>query len=1240
MAFDHGHALVIGVGEYTHHPQANVSMAAEDARQVAQVLADEGLCGYPPEQVALLKNEDANRDAVRKALANLSNVGEDDTVLLFFSGHGALGDDGSYYLTTCDSQFAGGRVVNGTGISEGELLQYLYAVPARKMILLIHACFSGELSPSFSPEEPPEVESAGLPNSAADAILGSGEGRIIITSSRHSQKSWAKWGEPTSFFGRALVDGLRGEGWVANNAGYIGAFGLYEYVYETVKEAAEEIDQQQEPVLTVLQGVGPFPLALYRGASAEPQAFDAGEALPEELPVRRITKKASKRTFEKRVIHTGGGAYVEGNVNTGGGDFVGRDKNILQANNINGIAVVGDGNVINTSPDPEEIAKRQREKARRAYLTELRATCNALPLAAMGEDEGMSADITLDHIYIALDTTTRIKKEKQEKTKKKRASEEPEIAMPGEEDVRTISAQEAAAGTQRLVLLGDPGAGKSTFVHYLAAWLAAAGLGEAVKPIGIDPSLTPILITLRYLAPRLNDPDYEKQPADWQKKYLLDALDEQIRAELGLLGGKALQYADGLLEDLSGGHCLLVLDGLDEVPNDLRERVHQAVTVVIQRYRVERIIITCRIRSYTGPAAFAGFDEYRLAPFDEKKIRGFAQAWYNTQWNLKKIPGKEQADQRAGDLAQATLALEELASNPMLLTSMAIIHQRDIGLPDQRVKLYDLVVEVLARRWQKHKTGEQSPSKALEEILKDSRRLREILERLGYEAHLASASQERRDQTGNLLRTRALEILEKRAYLGGPGLASEFLDYVDQRAGLLAGYGGELDRPTAYGFPHRSLQEYLAGCYLVSRRDLFNTLSQHAQEGEGWDLAVELGLEELYYNRRSDHLLLDLAYNISARCKAGNAHQQRMLLWSGQAAALVGATTIREDRDGPGGGEDYLTCIRGQLVEVMAGQLPSIERCEAGNILAKLGDHRPEVMTVEGMRFCFVPAGPFQMGEGKQAHTVDLPGFWSGQFPVTNVQFDAFVEAGGYAKEAYWQAARQAGCWKDGFFKGGFDDEGRAGRYPIRGMFGLPNHPVVGVTWYEALAFTQWLNEFAHQGGWLEANRKISLPSEAEWEKAARGGQHVPKLDAAHPYPSLPLTGGLPALTDLCLIENPLKHRAFPWGEDFDPNKANTDESGVGATSAVGCYPAGSSPYGIQEMSGNVWEWMRSAYKDYPYNPSDGRENHDEGASRVLRGGSWYSDGGFARCAARYRDLPYNRYYYIGFRVVVLPSSL
>ena len=139
------------------------------------------------------------------------------------------------------------------------------------------------------------------------------------------------------------------------------------------------------------------------------------------------------------------------------------------------------------------------------------------------------------------------------------------------------------------------------------------------------------------------------------------------------------------------------------------------------------------------------------------------------------------------------------------------------------------------------------------------------------------------------------------------------------------------------------------------------------------------------------------------------------------------------------------------------------------------------------------------------------------------------------------------------------------------------------------------------------------MPTEAEWEKAARG------------------TEG----------------QIFPWDDEADPSKANYDETGIGMTNSVGAFPGGASPYGCEEMSGNVWEWTSSLWgKDfvkpdfkYPYDPQDGREDQSAGSEvfRVLRGGSFYFDERGVRCAFRLRLDPVSFNDFVGFRVVVAP---
>jgi formylglycine-generating enzyme required for sulfatase activity len=256
--------------------------------------------------------------------------------------------------------------------------------------------------------------------------------------------------------------------------------------------------------------------------------------------------------------------------------------------------------------------------------------------------------------------------------------------------------------------------------------------------------------------------------------------------------------------------------------------------------------------------------------------------------------------------------------------------------------------------------------------------------------------------------------------------------------------------------------------------------------------------------------------------------------------------------------------------------------------LAVLGDPRPGVgLRPDGLpdiAWCEVPAGSFLMGDEREPNETISQPYRISRYPVTNAQFGAFVAAGGYTEQRYWREAREAGVWQDGEVEGRWDDQPREAPYDYGEPFNLRNHPVVGVTWYEALAFCRWLTEQLREVGDLDTGTEIALPNEPQWEKAARGADG----------------------------------RTYPWGEEADPDRANYGDTGIGTTSAVGCFPDGTSPYGVEDLSGNVWEWV--------------------GDGRVLRGGAFNNHGSLVRCASRYDwHTPYYRSRHFGFRVVASP---
>jgi formylglycine-generating enzyme required for sulfatase activity len=221
---------------------------------------------------------------------------------------------------------------------------------------------------------------------------------------------------------------------------------------------------------------------------------------------------------------------------------------------------------------------------------------------------------------------------------------------------------------------------------------------------------------------------------------------------------------------------------------------------------------------------------------------------------------------------------------------------------------------------------------------------------------------------------------------------------------------------------------------------------------------------------------------------------------------------------------------------------------------------------------------------------VTLEEYAIARYPVTNAEFERFIQDGGYQTRDYWTDAGWKQKESDGWSQP---------RYWEDKKWNDPSQPVVGVSWYEALAYCRWLS--------AKSGREYRLPSEAQWEKAARG------------------TDG----------------RRYPWGDDWDPDRCNNKENGPGRTTPVGQYPEGDSPYGVGEMVGQVWEWCSSKYAPYRYEPDDGREDLEGDDSRILRGGSWYnsSPAGKCRCGSRYRRGPRGRSDDRGFRCIRTSSS-
>lgn len=296
MTFSQGRALLIGVDLYKHRQGHNVPQTANDIGALAEVLQDPQYCGYPTEQIQVLTGEQATREQILAGFQKLAGEAEEtDTVIIFYAGHGFFSLDSKYCLSCYDSTFEAGHIKPDQALPEAELVEALRYIKSQRLLLLVNACHSGKVSPSLGAETASDdLQSQSLPMGLANALLSAGAGRAIITACRGGQKAYYDEDAELTYFGEELINGFKGEGPSSNN-GYIGLFDLYAYLYHSVTGR----NQKQEPELTILKGVGPFPLALYRGAK-QPGAFEPeSEAILDQTAVRRVNPAYSQSLVKR-----------------------------------------------------------------------------------------------------------------------------------------------------------------------------------------------------------------------------------------------------------------------------------------------------------------------------------------------------------------------------------------------------------------------------------------------------------------------------------------------------------------------------------------------------------------------------------------------------------------------------------------------------------------------------------------------------------------------------------------------------------------------------------------------------------------------------------------------------------------------------------------------------------------------------------------------------------------------------
>ena len=808
----------------------------------------------------------------------------------------------------------------------------------------------------------------------------------------------------------------------------------------------------------------------------------------------------------------------------------------------------------------------------RIYLSRLSITSNRIPLGQLGGRTGgpdePAHEVRLESIYVPLDIM------RTESTK--RTARDPRNLAP-------VPVLSAAIRQKRLMILGDPGSGKTTFLNYLTLILAHARLHperNILEHLNVPRTekqrgarwkygrLLPIRVDLR---------DFAHDIPKGTRKGSADLLWTHITTQLTKHG--LGDFSSKMLKELRNGNCLVMLDGLDEVPDHTqRSRICESITDFADTYTGNRYIATCRVISYTNPKwKLSSFKEVRLAPLSEEAITVFVRRWYSTLLHQGYGDQRWASEQARRLIAAATNELLDLAQNPMLLTVMAVVHTYQGTLPHERARLYDECIDLLLWKWREPRFSSLTGRRIsiLNELGAREKWLLSGLCEVAFHAH---RSQGEWSGTAYISETEVVGIL--RRYLDNDWeKAQRFCQYVEEEAGLLVGRGEGQNDERMYSFPHRGFQEFLAGQHIVSSRDFARLIAELTAEGDIWHEVLLLAIGHLVFNQGNINRPLEAINTLCKPALPTSDAGWRAVWWAAEMLHIVGRKAAEGDEYL---GKDVVPRVIDQLtLLVREGRLTPRERAQAADILGLLGDPRPGVARAPEM--VRLEGGTFRMGEGKEAHRVTIRPFYLARYPVTNAQFRLFASDGGYQKRRFWTEAGWEWRTQTRHLRGLIDDP----------LWGIDNRPVVRITWHEAVAFANWLA--------ARTRKPYRLPTEAEWEFAAAGTEQ----------------------------------RRYPFGSQASPGTANARDAGIGQTTAVGIFPQDKTPEGLYDMGGNVWEWCSSLALSYPYRPDDGREDLEAAGARILRGGAYESPRREMHSTYRRTANPQASVPLIGFRLAM-----
>ncbi|WP_449222405.1 SUMF1/EgtB/PvdO family nonheme iron enzyme [Sulfidibacter corallicola] len=774
--------------------------------------------------------------------------------------------------------------------------------------------------------------------------------------------------------------------------------------------------------------------------------------------------------------------------------------------------------------------------------------------------------LSLEEVFVSLETAWQEPVTENQAGKRQEQAEGPERGEPQTRSCESLCEHEAF---RHFVLAGDPGSGKTTLLRFLV-----------VSRLTPKSELMPILLPLAEFQNWL-------QPHPGHHGGLLLEWAAEVYGENGVDAAFLDTYA-------GQGRILWLLDGFDEI-FDESSRLRAAKIIgnwvsSVQGHG-DRLLLTSRPHALESSLVLTKLalpdTQASILPLSKPLQNIFLSNWFLGLFGKNR---EEEAEARQGQLSGILEDREGLGpfrENPMLLSILAILYYNGDELPDRRADLYERAVEVLlSQRFGANASGGSSD------------KVRQITRALSRVArNLMEAGK------GKEIGERQFREWFAVGYGKGKSGAQEDLSGVirelGNHSGLLKLSGAVHPR---YAFAHLTFQEFLAARSYANDPQPSISLRDRLEEG-AWREVILLTAGCLFGPGPEYHGP-NFIRELFAECDRGEHCGQILSL----AMEAMAEAPSHMDLSGE------IERAKKQALSILQDRETTASekvRDSLGLSLGRLGD--PRLGFEKPERWVWIPPGRFTMGRDdgldheKPAHEVMVEhGFFLAKYPVTNQEYGEFMREKGYQNKHWWSPLGLRWLEERG-------EDISEPRHWKTSRFGKPNQPVVGISWFEAEAYCNWLSAHlasAPPQGW-QGLLEVRLPSEIEWEYATRGRE-------SHSY---------------------------PWGEDEPDDRLANFGMNLGRSSAVGVYPKGGTPSGLLDMGGNVWEWCRTRFEKKAYGmPWEARHrliiekiNH----VACVRGGSWLNRDWELPAAYRIWFTAGNRVFLVGFRCccVAVPSA-